>query len=100
VENLFGVGHDVGLRPLLAVARARPGGAPGRVFYSSPTPGRADEKGMINNTPNRNDAPHHLDALVWDTERWCEQFEALLNAVEFQLALEDWLSEGISEDEN
>lgn len=62
---------------------------------SSPSPGSADGRGMNNKTNDRDgiERPHHLDALIWDADRWCEQFEHLLEAVEFQLALEDWLAD-------
>jgi hypothetical protein len=40
-----------------------------------------------------NAAPHWLDNLIWDSETWVEQFNALLNALEFQFALEDEFAE-------
>lgn len=39
---------------------------------------------MENNT-NR---PHYLDLLVWDADNWVREFNALLDAIELQIAIE------------
>jgi hypothetical protein len=46
---------------------------------------------MENNpTPDR---PHFLDSLIWDADNWVEQFNALLDAIEVQFAIESELSD-------
>lgn len=36
---------------------------------------------------------HYLDSGVWDSENWVREFEALLDAIEVQFAIEAELSD-------
>jgi len=36
---------------------------------------------------------HYLDALVWDSETWVAEFNALLDAIEVQFAIEHELAD-------
>jgi hypothetical protein len=49
---------------------------------------------MENNTPARS-CPilARLDAVIWDSETWIAEFNALLDAIELQFAIEVELSD-------
>jgi hypothetical protein len=43
-----------------------------------------------NTTPDR---PHFLDALIWNADTWVAEFNALLDALDVQFAIESELSD-------
>jgi hypothetical protein len=50
---------------------------------------------MDNNTTP--DGSHYLDRLIWDADNWVAEFNALLDAIEVQFAIEVELSDALDE---
>lgn len=49
----------------------------------------------MENTPERPSCPilARLDAVIWDSDTWVAEFNALLDAIELQFAIEGELEE-------